>query len=99
MNKKANQLNDMITKTINPAIHKEIKENAALKDQVNIKKITDEQIIPDFSVNLNKIITATKPPAGGKPYKTAKKQLRNLISNIPGMATKTQKKHRKHRKH
>jgi len=98
MNKKANQLNDMITKTINPAIHKEIKENAALKDQVNIKKITDDQIIPDFKVNLGKLINDTKPPAGGNPYKTAKKQLTNIMSYIPGMSRKTQKK-RHHRKH
>jgi hypothetical protein len=33
---------------------------------------------------------------GGNPYKTAKKQLTNLISNMMPSSTKTQKKHRKH---
>jgi hypothetical protein len=36
---------------------------------------------------------------GGNPYKTAKKQLSNIMSYIPGMSRKTQKKHRKNRKH
>jgi hypothetical protein len=40
---------------------------------------------------------AAKP--GGNPYKTAKKQFGNLMSYIPGMSRKTQKKHRKHRRH
>lgn len=35
---------------------------------------------------------------GGNPYKTAKKQLTNLMSYIPSMSTKTQKK-RHNRKH
>ena len=99
MNKQATDLNKMITETISPAVHDKLKADNSLKNEKNIKNIKETQIIPDFSVNLNKIITATKPPAGGNPNKTAKKQLRNLISNIPGMATKTQKKHRKHRKH
>jgi hypothetical protein len=33
---------------------------------------------------------------GGNPYKTAKKQLTNLISNMIPSSSKTQKKHRKH---
>jgi len=64
------------------------KREAMLTD----RKITSETELTDIK-------KPRQPKKGGNPYKTAKKQLSNLMSYIPGMSRKTQKKHRKHRRH
>jgi hypothetical protein len=83
---------------------------AALTDKDN-QKITEkliEEEADEEKKNEKKLLAQTDTPTGkegksktvgGNPYKTAKKQLSNIMSYIPGMSRKTQKKHRKNRRH
>jgi hypothetical protein len=59
---------------------------------------TTRESAPNLRTTAEKVNTETRSSQGGNPYKTAKKQLSNIMSYIPGMSRKTQKKHRKHRK-
>jgi len=60
------------------------------------KEKGDKTVAKEKNINKSPI---KQKKEGGNPYKTAKKQLSNLISNMMPSSTKTQKKHRKNRKH
>lgn len=77
--------------TLNNKIEKSVKAKNETK--------TDEQLVKDVTPKADiKKLGSSKETPGGNPYKTAKKQLTNLMSYIPSMSTKTQKK-RHNRKH